>query len=292
MSYKVKSSTIGFRVMDGDKSAYEVTVGPYGASAIITDSKGRFCSVPLDGKDFAPHYTFPMPQEAIDAVNRGISALREGRVLDEPQPSQPTFLVIGKAGDGCGWSLDDRGHLIISGEGAMYDFVDGAQPDYVSRYRDRISKVTIEEGITKIGACSFAGLPVKEAWIGLGVSEIGNAAFNNCHKLDSVVIPSSVEKIGAHAFSYSGLSDVLICEGVKEIGSSAFAHCSGLDRINLPYSVEQVGDYAFSYTGAVIHAFNPDKVPDAAIFGDGDTIISDANQDWGDEEIADDISEG
>ncbi len=290
MSFKVKSSTIGFKVMDGDKPAYEVTVGPYGASAIITDSKGKFCSVPLDGQDFAPHHTFPMPQEAIDAVNRGVSALRDGKILDEVQ-KEPEIIDLGRAGNECIWSLDDSGRLTISGKGPMYDYVDGNRPDYIERHPHEIKSITVEEGITKIGASAFTGTSAKEAWIGLDVSEIGNSAFAGCHGLDSMVIPSNVEKIGANAFYNSGLSNILICEGVKEIGSSAFAYCSELSAISLPSSVEQVGDYAFSHTEAAVHTYNPEMIPDSAIWGEKGSPVIDVNKEWDEEDIADDFSD-
>ncbi|MBR2300370.1 MAG: leucine-rich repeat domain-containing protein [Bacteroidaceae bacterium] len=207
-------------------------------------------------------------------------------MLDEVQQSEPIIIDSGKAGNTSIWTLDNNGHLRISGSGAMYDYVDGNRPDYIERHPHEIKSITVEEGITKIGASAFTGTPAKEAWIGPDVSEIGNSAFAGCHGLDNIVVPSNVEKIGANAFYNSGLSNILLCEGVKEVGSSAFAYCSELSAICLPSSVEQVGDYAFSYTGAIINTYNPEMIPESAVWGEEKSPVIDANE-WNEEDVAD-----
>ena len=135
----------------------------------------------------------------------------------------------------------------------------------------KASKITISEGVTKIGEKAFQGcaslasvvIPgsVKsiggQAFSGCeslasvvipdGVTEIGSSAFKGCESLASVTIPSSVKSIGHYAFDgCSSLASVVIPDGVTEIGGHAFDGCSSLRSVVIPDSVTKIGSYAFS----------------------------------------------
>ena len=81
----------------------------------------------------------------------------------------------GGCGDNVGWILDEDGTLTIGGSGAMRD-VENQEPAFFSRYY--ITRVIIEEGVTRIGNCAF--------WY--------------CKDLSSVEIPESVTSIGSYTF--------------------------------------------------------------------------------------------
>lgn len=95
----------------------------------------------------------------------------------------------GTTGD-CTWTLDDNGHLTISGNGAMDGFaaayVDGAWRT-TAQWGWEITSVTIEDGVTTIGGRAFRG----------------------CDSLTSVTIPDSINGVDVGAFDgcYS-LTDV------------------------------------------------------------------------------------
>lgn len=85
----------------------------------------------------------------------------------------------GGCGDNVGWILDEDGTLTIGGSGAMWDImwdVEHQDPLFFSRYY--ITRVIIEEGVTRIGNC----------------------AFRSCKNLSSVEIPESVTSIGSYTF--------------------------------------------------------------------------------------------
>ena len=97
-----------------------------------------------------------------------------------------TVLGGQKCGDSVFWTIDpDTGALVITGEGAMYDYADITKvPWYASR--NSIRKVVITGAVT----------------------HIGNKAFQNL-KIDSMEGLSAVESIGSHAFDYLNLKGML-----------------------------------------------------------------------------------
>lgn len=97
--------------------------------------------------------------------------------------------------------------------------------------------------------------------IPLGVTSIGDSAFEDCRGVTSVVIPSSVASIGDGAFcGCSGLTSVSICEGVAHIGAGAFSGCRGLSSVIIPLSVATIGDYAFSDCSGLMSIAIPSSV--------------------------------
>ena len=86
--------------------------------------------------------------------------------------------------------------------------------------------------------------------IPLGVTDIGDGAFDQCFALASVTIPSSVTRIGDGAFnSCDDLTSVTISSGVTSIGKRAFSYCDSLPSVTIPSSVTSVGDNAFGGCG-------------------------------------------
>lgn len=86
------------------------------------------------------------------------------------------------------WSLDENGVLEITGQGAMNEWQNEEEVPW-NGYRDQITEVRIEEGVTSIGAYAFA----------------------DCKNLVKLDIADSVQTIGAFAyFNCSGLSTLTI----------------------------------------------------------------------------------
>ena len=80
----------------------------------------------------------------------------------------------------------------------------------------------------------------------MGVTSIGDSAFERCTSLTSVAIPESVQSIGDSAFyGCTSLTSVTISEGVTSIGYSAFYGCTSLASATIPSSVTSIGKWAF-----------------------------------------------
>ncbi|MBP8593681.1 MAG: leucine-rich repeat domain-containing protein [Ruminococcus sp.] len=140
-----------------------------------------------------------------------------------------------KCGDHAYWCFEsDASKLTISGTGAMYDYEYNTQPWY--DYRDNITSVKIENGITSIG----------------------KNAFFYCSSLTSVTIPDSVTSIGESAFQgCTSLTSITIPDSVTNICYDAFFDCTGItdvycyaDPANLTW--DEVGCDDFKYDGSTV----------------------------------------
>lgn len=83
--------------------------------------------------------------------------------------------------------------------------------------------------------------------IGEGVTRIGDYAFMLCSFVTEVVIPESVTSMGDWAFSIcTGLQEAYIGDGVTEIAAKAFAECTALKTVVIGKSIQRIGDQAFN----------------------------------------------
>ena len=153
----------------------------------------------------------------------------------------------GTCGENLTWTFNDEtGELIISGTGAMDDFVPSSMP--WKEHKNSITGAIISEGVTSIGS----------------------GAFYYCTHLTSIIIPESVTYIGASAFfGCENLVSVVIPEGVTSIDDSAFSLCYALTYVDIPNTVKTIGDCAFEATSIVL-LYIPDgviSIGEAAFYG-------------------------
>ena len=106
---------------------------------------------------------------------------------------------IGHCGTTLTWKYLD-GVLTISGKGAMTDFSNASEQPWC-RYRDSITTVIIEEGVTSLGNCAFRYCSnIASVSIPNSMRSIGTWAFGSCYHLTSVFLPENVSKIDIVAF--------------------------------------------------------------------------------------------
>ncbi|MCD7748399.1 MAG: leucine-rich repeat protein, partial [Firmicutes bacterium] len=161
------------------------------------------------------------------------------------------YSASGTCGDNLTWTLVD-GTLTISGTGEMYDYDEGTTP--WQEYRESITSVVIEEGVTTIGSYAFSGMSIESITIPDGVTSIGNSVFYGCTALSSVTIPDSVEYIGEGAFSCcTSLESIIIPASVTVIAEGAFSCSDGLTEIIFEGDAPSIGDYAFDYVTATVY---------------------------------------
>lgn len=147
------------------------------------------------------------------------------------------------------WSLDSRGVLLITGEGAMKSLNGGPSGSWraTDSLENSIKTVVIDEGVTSIGAYAFYGCnKLTSVIISSTVTSIGNYAFEDCFALPEISIPDSVTSIGGSAFLYCDkLTSVTIPDSVTSIGSSAFFECDKLTSVSIGSGVTTIGANAF-----------------------------------------------
>ena len=138
----------------------------------------------------------------------------------------------GTTGD-CRWRLDGT-VLTISGNGAIAHYRGEAAP-----WKNRVSEVVIEEGVTAIG----------------------DSAFSDCVALQSIQLPSTLREIGHFAFmGCASLKTLEFPEGLKKIGNGIFMGGAGLQEIYIPKSLTEIGTGNFTglrhLTRITVHSGN------------------------------------
>ncbi len=133
---------------------------------------------------------------------------------------------------GEGWYFNsESGELIISSDKAMdYPHDCGRKRSPWFAFRQKITKVVINPGVTKIERYAFYGCKKLESIsIPDSVTEIGSASFKGCKSLKGVVIPNGVTWIAEELFcGCINLENVSIPDSVTDIGSCAFEGCENL----------------------------------------------------------------
>ena len=146
----------------------------------------------------------------------------------------------GSCGESVTWSFDaTTGVLTISGKGDMYTkYVPYDQWGYY-QYKDEITEVVVEEGVTYISECAFG--PFDPNFTLYRAPPIYS-------KLTKLTLPSSVKNLGQFSFYKTALTSVKLPEGLEEIGDAAFSHTPLSGDLNLPKSLNKLGYCAFSNT--------------------------------------------
>ena len=156
-------------------------------------------------------------------------------------------------GDGTCY-ISDRGEvarsireLTIPSYSPEGDLVIAVDDNVFSDLLERCSKLTISEGIERIGVRAFAAMPMlKEVQLPSTLKRIEDSAFFYCGKLADVVLPVGLQYIGDSAFESCRLSESFVLpEGLWHLGANAFANCTALTKIHLPSSLTEIGEGVF-----------------------------------------------
>ena len=136
------------------------------------------------------------------------------------------------------WWTYENGLLYIYCVGDMPNYKKYRMPPWYS-YRDKITRVMIENTTTTIGDYAFFG----------------------CIGLTNVTIPNSVTSIGFDAFCYcTALTGIIIPDSVTEIGRDAFLGCTSLTSVTIPDSVTEIYDWMFEDCASLTSVTIPDSV--------------------------------
>lgn len=122
-------------------------------------------------------------------------------------------------------------------DGIRYSFMDGSNvAKVVSGNYSEMTSVTIPGTVTINGSM-------------LIVTEVGDNAFNGCHRLDSLVIENGVEVIGENAFrACYDLKTIQLPTSLRTIKAWAFYDCCNYSTdIILPEGLEVIENDAFNW---------------------------------------------
>jgi hypothetical protein len=181
----------------------------------------------------------------------------------------------GSCGDNVTYSFNGTtGEMVISGTGPMAVYTYGSSLLPWKDYKDAITSVVVEDGVTSVSQYSF-GLCTNLTTVVIGndVETIGQFAFNDCGtSFTSLTLGSSLKSVGMAAFlNAKGITTLTLPDGFETVGDYAFCRLEALQTLNIPSSVTSIGTSAFyrCYPLATINcaAVTPPSLGDDA-FGD------------------------
>ena len=136
--------------------------------------------------------------------------------------------------------VSDIGRAAFSGDKYIAVRADPKQVEF----RKGITKITIPEGITVIGANAFSNIEkIKTMELPSTVREIGDFAFYGCEGLEKIVFTGETSLIGDDALcDCDALQEVIFAEGVRKIklGTDALENCERLKRVVLPSTLRSI----------------------------------------------------
>ncbi len=217
-------------------------------------------------------------------------------VLIDEGPAIIASGACGADGDNLTWTLYEDCTLVIDGVGDMKYYGAGFTP--WDSYKNIITTVIINDGVTKITSAAFCGFSmIKSVTIGNGVKTIGSSAFKDCSSLTNITIGNGLTSIESKAFDncrkvskvhitdltawcninfsgrisnpfwYSGalylngviIQDLVIPDGVTKIPNWAFTD-SHIKSVIIPDGVETIGYGAFYYCEDLLTVTIPESV--------------------------------
>lgn len=174
-----------------------------------------------------------------------------------------TAVLSGSCGKNVTWSLEDR-VLTIRGTGAMTDYRDDSDENRAPWYtfREGITSVNIENGVSTIGTCAFYGCTaLRSVTIPDSIIYIYSYSFYGCTTLTDITIPDNVYWIGDNVFhSCTSLKSITIPESVAAMGDYSFVDCSSLRSITLPESLISIGPFNFAGCTSLTNITLPDRI--------------------------------
>ena len=176
---------------------------------------------------------------------------KNAETVSEPKNEQaPVYEPERFETDTLSWDFDTAtGTLSIHGSGPMRAYIN-SEPEWIV-HKDEIRIVTIDDGITSVGAYAFFDLGfLTEARLPDSVEVIDDSAFDYDRELRTVTIPASLKYVGCRAFYNTLLwepNDLIFPEGLEYICDWAFhsALKSG-GIVSLPSTLKYLGSRSFT----------------------------------------------
>ena len=144
-----------------------------------------------------------------------------------------------------------------------YDYVDKGPNDEISEEAPEsmkmwyigdstIKKVTLSDGIERIGPYAFANMTaLEEIVLPESLETIDYGAFYGCTKLRKITGIEHVKFINQSAFENCAITGTLNLDNVVAIANNAFAGNQAITKVNLPATLQSLGAYSFGNNKAL-----------------------------------------
>lgn len=131
------------------------------------------------------------------------------------------------------WLFEENGTLSIFGAGMLPDYKDDQQRPW-QEYADQVRAIVIDDGITTIGARTFAGYDkVESVKLPASMTRIGYRAFAGCTALKTVTAPKNIAHV--HSTNVASASRGVLRQDTIYMGMQSFA--------DTPWVVATFGDF-------------------------------------------------
>lgn len=116
--------------------------------------------------------------------------------------------------------------------------------------QSKLTKLTINEGVTRIGEMAFAWSDITEINFPKSLKELGASTFYGCKHLSHIDLSNTaLTVIPKECFTLSSITTILLPTKLNQIGTQAFLLTSKLSEVTLPNGTQQLGKEAFRESG-------------------------------------------
>ena len=143
-----------------------------------------------------------------------------------------------------------------------FDGEDYAVFNHTFANKVKIRKLTVSDGVSKIGIAAFQGCrSLKEIDFGNRVKEIGGFAFHGCESLEKIDFGNGIEEIGMAAFNgCRSLKKLIIPDSVKKIEEKAFMACDGIFTVTIGTGLTKIAEDAFDQCYRLVEVMNNSEI--------------------------------
>ena len=114
-----------------------------------------------------------------------------------------------------------------------------------NRSKNKLTKITLEKGITSIGNYMFSGCSnIINTWEELinikeELNNIGEKGFSECSNIKGeLIIPNKITSIQSSSFyKCEKIEKLIILDNITTISNDAFAECTGIKYLKIPISI-------------------------------------------------------
>lgn len=223
-----------------------------------------------------PAETETIAVTSIDTTSENITVETSEDVPEQGTAPSGNYGV--NMGDNIEWTFDKgTGTLTFKGSGDMNNISNGnggeRAPWYNSDYRDSITNIVIEEGITSVGSWAFISLVnVTTVTIPSTVTVIQPHAFQNCQGIKYMNLPNGLTNIGIDAFFFMDSCKGFYIDnpktgyhtedGVLFGNKTLITYPQGNERASyrVPYGTEEMGIRSFSNTPYLQKVYIPETM--------------------------------
>ncbi|MDE6340210.1 MAG: leucine-rich repeat protein, partial [Muribaculaceae bacterium] len=108
-----------------------------------------------------------------------------------------------------------------------------------------LAEINLPSTLTEIGDFAFRTTALTSVEIPEGITTLGSSVFGMCEKLTDVKLPSTLTTLGSGVFYKAALTSITLPEQCVNIAEEAFEACASLTDITLPAALSEIKPMTF-----------------------------------------------